>query len=146
MKILYSWSHHGMWVQSIRIELAVLRRAGFAITDLNHGEISGLRGVLRPEKLDSMYRKNHPGLMKLYATVKDLAETHDIFIDNYTNLYHPQFVRSLRGKIYTVLVSGDDPDSSDICSKPYVASFDHCFAWRCPPIASWLYTGERKSA
>jgi spore maturation protein CgeB len=45
-------------------------------------------------------------------------------------VYHPEFVRSLKkSNIYTVIVSADDPESSDYCSKPYVHAFDHSFAW-----------------
>lgn len=49
---------------------------------------------------------------------------------NYGNVYHPEFIRSLKETgIYNAIYSGDDPESSDFCSKPYVSAFDHSFSF-----------------
>lgn len=129
MRILYSWGHHAEWVPSIEREVAEWRRAGYEVTSFNHRAYAGIPRFPKPEELDALYRQRHPGLMRLYRTVGELAREHDVLLVNYDTLYHPEFIASLRGQIYTVFCSGDDPDASEFCSRPYVSSYDHCFAW-----------------
>ena len=129
MKILYSWGHHPVWARSIEREVADWRRAGHDVTSFNHRAFAGIPKFPKPDELDALYRRRHPGLMGLYRQVEELACEYDVLLVNHDTLYHPDFLSTLRGRIYTVLCSGDDPDASEFCSKPYVSSFDHCFAW-----------------
>jgi len=129
MKILYSWGHHPDWVPSTEREVSDWRSAGHDVTSFNHRAFAGLPSFPKPVELDALYRQRHPGLMRLYRRVEHLTQEYDVLLVNYDTLYHPEFLATLRGRIYTVLCSGDDPDASEFCSKPYVSSFDHCFAW-----------------
>jgi spore maturation protein CgeB len=129
MRILYSWAHGDEWKPVVEAEIALWREAGFDITGLDHRKLAGIDRVLKPDELDRLYRQRHAGLMKLYRTVEKLADEYDVLLVHYDTVYHPEFLASLRGRIYTALCSGDDPDSSEYCSKPYVAHFDHIFAW-----------------
>jgi len=129
MKILYSWGHHAEWVPTIEREVEEWRSAGYDVTSFNHRAYSGIPRFPKPDELDAMYRRRHAGLMRLYEKIEQLARDHDVLLVAYDTLYHPEFLGRLRGAIYRVFCSGDDPDSSAFCSKPYVSSFDHCFAW-----------------
>jgi spore maturation protein CgeB len=128
MKILYSWGHRSEWVSSIERDVAEWRKAGHEVTSVaNCAHLGITTGSLNADELDSMYRQRHPGLMRLYRLVEKLSDEYDILI-SHGPIYHPEFLASLKGRIYRVLYSSDDPDSSESCSKPYVSSFDHCFA------------------
>jgi spore maturation protein CgeB len=129
MKILYSWGHNAEYAGSIEREVTEWKGAGYDVTSFNHRAFAGISKFPKPDELDALYRQRHSGLMRLYRRVEELAEDHDVLLVNYDTLYHPDFLASLRGQMYRVLCSGDDPDASESCSKPYVSSFDHCFAW-----------------
>ncbi len=128
MKILYLWGHSANYVPIVEKEVSEWRRAGYRVTSLNHRAYAGIPRFPKPDELDRLYRQRHPGLMRLYSKVEELAREHDVLLVNYDTLYHPEFITSLRGQIYTVLCSADSPEASEFCAKPYVSSFDHCFA------------------
>lgn len=126
MKILYSF---GGPAKIIRAETEEWRKAGFDVTTIDHREeveVNHWTHIDIYKRLKN-YEKDL-NLLKLYNKIRELSETHDVFIVNHENPYHPHFIKSLTD-IYTVIVSGDDPESSDYCSKPYVHAFDHSFAW-----------------
>lgn len=128
MKILYSWGVGNIEIPAIKQDLKEWKNAGFDITSLNHYHELGINRVLQFKDLDRLYVNKDKALFNFYDKVRGLLQTHDVLIVNYTNVYHPEFIKSLKN-IYTVLISGDDPDSSNRCSKPYVHAFDHCFSW-----------------
>jgi len=127
MKILYSWGHRREWAASIETCVAEWRKAGYKVTSLDNYAHAGITASPKPDELDAMYRQRHLGLMRLYRLVERFANEYDVLI-SHDSIYHPEFLASLKGRIYRVLYSSDDPDSSEFCSKPYVSSFDHCFA------------------
>ena len=131
MKIIYSWGHPNEEERlSIEREIKSGIDAGYDITPINDRDEIGIKMPWPPDELDRLYRNKDERLLKLYNKVSTLAEMHDIFISNHGNVYHPEFIKSLKDKgIYTVICSADDPESSDYCSKPYVHAFDHSFAW-----------------
>jgi len=127
MKIIYSWGINQKTAPLIESSIQEWQKLGYDVTSINHAKELGEYKVLLPRELDQLYRSKDQKLLNLYENIKRLAVTHDIFAVDYYNVYHPDFIQSLKN-IYTVLVSGDDPDSSDYCSKPYVKAFDHSFA------------------
>lgn len=128
MKIIYSWAAHGQVAPYIERDIQQWKNAGFDITSINHREYLGTDSAWSPTELQRRYQARYPKLMDLYARVKSLASIHDVLVVNDDNVYHTEFIRSLNN-VYRVLVSGDDPEDSESCSKPYVSSFDHSFAW-----------------
>lgn len=128
MKIIYSWGNSHEEKPFIEEDIREWIDAGYEVTAINHREELGIEKAWSPEKLNRAYIEKDARLFNLYGKIRKLSESHDIFIVNYENVYHPDFVESLKN-IYTVIVSGDDPESSDSCSKPYVQAFDHSFAW-----------------
>jgi len=128
MKIIYSWGHNQKEKPFIKAEIKEWVDAGYDITSINHREELNIERAYSPEELNDLYAKKDENLFRLYEKIRNLSENHDVFMVNFENVYHPDFIKSLK-KIYTVIISGDDPESSDFCSKPYVAAFDHSFAW-----------------
>lgn len=127
MKILYSWGHNKEIRPLIKAEIKQWIDAGYNITSINHREELGIEKAWPPDQLEALYQNKDKGLLSFYNKIIDLAETHDVLIVNYENVYHQEFLQPLKN-IYTVYVSGDDPESSDLCSKPHVHAFDHSFA------------------
>ena len=97
---------------------------------VNHRQELKIDRAWDPQFLDMLYRQNDPRLLAFYDKVEKLCDKYDIFVVNHENVYHPEFVKRLSNKIYTVLYSGDDPESSYKASMPYVWAFDHilCYA------------------
>lgn len=131
MKIIYSWGHSDTKLKPfIDAKIKGWIDAGYGITSINDRDMLGIDRPWSPDELDRHYHSEDERLLKLYKKVNMLAETHDVFIVNHGNVYHPDYIKSLKDKgIYTVICSADDPESSDYCSKPYVHAFDHSFAW-----------------
>jgi len=74
------------------------------------------------ERLDKAWRENDPLLMKPYASLHLLMEAKDVLISAGGSMLHPGFLRSL--KAVTVSVAADDPESSDILTRPVIPAFD----------------------
>lgn len=99
------------------------------ITCLNHREELGIAGAWRPFDLDYLYRNRDARLIRFYESVERRCDKFDVFLVNHENVYHPDFITKLSKKVYTVLYTGDDPESSYHCSQPYVWAFDHVFCY-----------------
>jgi len=128
MKIIYSWGHRKGFQPSIEAYIKDWVSAGYDITSINHREPLGIERAWSFQELNEFYTNKDETLCKFYAKIVDLAETHDVFMVESENIYHPEFIKTLKNKhIYTVIVSGDDPESSENCSKPYVHAFNHSF-------------------
>lgn len=128
MKIIYSWGHNDVVSPYIENQINEWIAAGYDITSINHRKELDISRAWSPEQLDNLYNIKNEKLFFLYNKIEELSKTNDVFIVNYENVYHPDFIKSLKN-IYTVIVSGDDPESSDYCSRPYVGAFNHSFAW-----------------
>jgi spore maturation protein CgeB len=128
IRVIYSLGLDKSASNSIPNEIEELKELGIEITPISHRKKLGIERAWTPNHLEKLYTMNDGNLIDLYDKVASLAPSHDIFVVNLENVYHPRFVRSLKN-VYTVIVSGDDPDSSDYCSKPFVSAFDHAFAW-----------------
>lgn len=127
MKIIYSWGHHGAIRAKTENMIERYIQAGYYITPINHREELGEDKKYTPGELYRLYQKRDPRITQLYEKIASLAKTHDIFIVRYDNVYLPEFLKSLEG-IYKVYFCDDDPEGSDVRSKPYVHAFDHSFA------------------
>ncbi len=129
MKIIYSWGASEQVKPFVEADVKAWRNAGYDITSIDHRkELGGITRAWEPKKLDELYHNRDTTLLEFYDKIRELSKSHDVFMVNYENVYHPEFIKSLKN-IYTVIVSGDDPDGSWRCSKPYVHAFNHAFAW-----------------
>ena len=66
-------------------------------------------------------------MARLYEEVEQLAQSHDVLMVIYDNVYLPEFLEKLK-TIYRVYFCEDDPEGSEARSRPYVHAFDHSFA------------------
>ncbi len=129
VKIIYSWGATDQVKPFVEADVRAWRNAGYDINSIDHRkELGGITRAYSPQKLNELYQNKDANLLRFYDKIRELSKTHDVFMVNYENVYHPEFIKSLKN-IYTVIVSGDDPDGSERCSKPYVHAFNHAFAW-----------------
>jgi glycosyltransferase involved in cell wall biosynthesis len=90
--------------------------------------------------------------MEMYGRLESRLREKDVFVLWTGAMVHPEFVAKL--STYNVYVCSDDPDSSDILSRPAAPAFDYCFTrnvacedlyrswgvrhvkWLCPPVVA----------
>ncbi len=127
MKIIYLWAI-GNPVDHLYISKEISSWNNYDITMVDFEHHLGV-SKLSWKELDNFYKNHHEKLLRFYDYILELSKIHDILIVNYSNPLHPEFLKSLKGKIYTVLHSGDDPQGSSNCSQPYVRYFDYSFCY-----------------
>lgn len=96
--------------------------------------------------LDRMWRKRDSALMRLYEALGGQIDNCDVFIHYNGALIHPEFLAQFKKvKIYHC---ADDPDASNVISKPVAASYDICAisnpaciemykSWGCRHVFFW---------
>jgi spore maturation protein CgeB len=108
-------------------------------------------GWLPFPKLDAAWRRGDSGLMRAYEEIGARVRSGDILIASGGSMVHPEFVRQLPS--LNVFTCGDDPESSEILSRPAAPSFDvslignvTCLgmyrSWGCRHV-DWLYQAIR---
>jgi hypothetical protein len=97
-------------------------------------------------KLDRLWRKRDPALMRLYDALGAAIEACDVFIHYNGALVHPEFLDQFdKLKIYHC---ADDPDASAVISRPVAAHYDICAisnpaciemyrSWGCRNVFFW---------
>ena len=128
IKIIYSLDFN----PNIQAEMEVienLKKYGYDFTVIDWVKEMGFEYFHYPtaEQVKQLYDKKDQKLINLYQKIRDLSRTHDVLIVNQSHIYIPEFIESLQN-IYKVFYSGDDPDASNYCSKPYVKCYDHIFS------------------
>lgn len=132
MKILYSYRLNREKSLKEELELEIIAKSlDHDIMTINQGEVSSYWSHKNNSEIESMYTKRDNNLFRLYDYTHRLIDEFkpDIFIVIHDNIYHNNFIKSIKDKVYTVFVSGDDPENSDNCSKPYVATYHHSFSF-----------------
>lgn len=92
--------------------------------------------------LDMMYRNRDPMLMNMYDLLGDLLEVNDVLIHRNGANLHPDFIAQFPHltKIYTC---SDDPESSDILSRPVASSYDLCLVANAAEVDTYRSWGAR---
>jgi glycosyltransferase involved in cell wall biosynthesis len=75
------------------------------------------------------YRAKDKRMLSFYEYIFESCKQYDVLLVNHENVYHPDFIKHLSQIVYTVLYTGDDPESSYLCSVPYVWAFDHVLCY-----------------
>lgn len=99
------------------------------------------------QKLDEKYKSRSGDILNSYAQLLNKLDGFDIMIADGGSMLHPDFVDQLQ--TYNIFICADDPESSEVLSKPVASSFDYCFvaniacldlyrAWGCRKV-SWLH-------
>jgi spore maturation protein CgeB len=132
MKILYTFRQNQDKSVLEKNEIDIVSKAlKLDIKTISQGEITNFWLHKTKDEVDNMYKNRDENLFRLYDYTLKLIDKWkpDIFIVNHDNLYHNDFIKQIKDKVYTVFVSGDDPENSENCSKPYVSAYHQSFAW-----------------
>ena len=122
LRILYSWGAAGWSAKRARNIVSLRQAAGWNITAVNHRKALGEDKTYTPQELRERLEGRSKPMIDLYDQIRSFAQDHDILIVEYDNVYLPEFLDSL--DIFKVHLCGDDPEGSDVRSKPYVRYFD----------------------
>lgn len=130
LKILDSFGERPQSISSYEAAVRRCNNERFQVDAINHRRALGIDRAWKPYELDALFRNRDKRLMNFYDEVERWCDDVDVFIVNHENVYHPEFIRKLSRKTYTVLYTGDDPEGSYVCSQPYAWAFDHtlCYA------------------
>ncbi len=128
IKILYSHMGHSGFERELR-EIEIQSAGKYSIYPLNHRKELGWDRDITPWALDELFRKKDGNLLGFYKKVQEICEKMDVFLVDHECVYHPDLIIELSKVVYTVIYSGDDPESSYLRSKPYLYAFDHAFCY-----------------
>lgn len=98
-------------------------------------------------RLDSEYRNPSSPIHEAYRRLEEALQDRDVLISAGGSMLHPAFVE--KQKVFSVFTCADDPESSDVLSRPVAPSFDYAFtynlacvdmyrSWGCRDV-SWLF-------
>lgn len=93
--------------------------------------------------LDKYWKEKNPVLMKAYEELMQKASETDVLINAGGSMLHPEFVKQL--PTYNVFICGDDPESSEILSKPIAPSYDYCFVTNIASVEDYRQWGCRNA-
>jgi hypothetical protein len=123
LRYVWAYSAADVWTESWHTELLRRRRlAGFDVVNVCVTPPSlGRRWLSFPE-LDERWRHGDPALLQIYAELTETLANRDVLVlYNGANL-HPEFVGRL--DCLRVYSSGDDPEATDVLSRPCSPPFD----------------------
>ena len=129
MKILYGYLQSEGYNQRYNITNTIisylnrLNGAGFEVKPfcMNY---SADKPMLPFRYLDKLWKFRDHDLFALYNRFLHECEDCDVFYNSVGVNFHPEFVSKLN--IITVFGCNDDPESSDILSKPVASAYDMC--------------------
>lgn len=98
-------------------------------------------------KLDAAWQQKDRALLDQYEELEKTLSDRDVLIAAGGSMLHPEFIEGL--DVYTVFTCCDDPESSEVLSKPAAPAFDFSFsmnvaclddyrAWGCKNV-DWFY-------
>lgn len=75
-------------------------------------------------KLDMKWKSRDPELMMLYDRLSEVMSSRHVLVAPSGAMLHPEFISGLSS--YNVFQCADDPESTEILSKPVASAFDYC--------------------
>jgi spore maturation protein CgeB len=125
LTIIYSLNKRGAEAEFWTREIAAASNERYRFIPFNHDPYVPYPSYVRAQLLDDRYYERHPGLMRMYDDVQQLAAREGaaaLIVDNCFP-YHPDWLRSF--KIYKVMRTSDGPISAYDRDFPYVHAYDH---------------------
>ena len=125
LNIVYSFNKTGAEAEFWTREIAAASNERYRFIPFNHGPYVPYKLCVRAQLLDNTYYELHPGLMRMYDDVKQLAAREGVkalLVDNCFP-YHPDWLRTF--DIYKVLRTSDGPLSAYDRDFAYVHAYDH---------------------
>ncbi len=86
-------------------------------------------------ELDRQWKKKEYKLMQKYDSLLSALDGKDVLINASGINLHPEFVETL--PVFTVFQCFDDPESSEILSKPVAASYDLCLVGNVAEVETY---------
>jgi hypothetical protein len=122
-RYLWVYSAGDDWTISWHEKMIKRRRdRGYDVIGFCNTPLSLQRGWLPFPELDRRWREGDPNLLEMYSSLLEYVQNSDVLIlYNGANL-HPEFVKLLH--ILKVYTAGDDPESTDILTKPIARFFN----------------------
>jgi len=95
------------------------------------------------KELDERWKKRDRELLELYSKLEIALSDRDVLVNwNGINL-HPKFVESL--KIIKVYGCFDDPESSEVLSRPVAAAYDLCMVGNSAEVETYRQWGVKRA-
>ncbi len=125
LTIIYSFNKSGAEAEFWTAEIAAVSNDRYRFIPFNHGPYVPYQSYVRAQLLDNTYYERHPGLMRMYDDVKQLAarEGAKALIADNCFPYHPDWLRTF--DIYKVLRTSDGPLAAYDRDFAYVHAYDH---------------------
>lgn len=96
---------------------------------------------LKFDELDDLWKKSDLTLMRMYSRLLEKLEGKDVLINASGPNLHPEFVRQL--PTFNVFQCFDDPESSELLSKPVAGYYDLCFVGNIAEVDTYRSWGVR---
>lgn len=93
--------------------------------------------------LDQAWQSRNPQLIAAYEQLAEAASRSDILLASGGSMVHPRLLEQLG--TYNIMVCSDDPESSEILSRPVAPSFDFCFPVNVAAVADYKRWGCRRA-
>jgi glycosyltransferase involved in cell wall biosynthesis len=92
-------------------------------------------------QLDALWKKRNRNLLMFYDNLLQKLDGYDVLINAAGINLHPEFVEML--PVVTVFGCNDDPESSDLMSKPVLKSYDLCLVGNIAEVESYYQWGAK---
>ena len=129
MRVLYGYpSYEGynnrQGLTNLRVQhIERLAKAGFEVKPFCM-RISPRLSILTFKQLDKKWKWKDKYLMAMYDRFLEEVEECDVFYNSVGFNFHPEFIENIPQ--FTVFGCNDDPESSEVLSKPVATSYDMC--------------------
>jgi len=145
VKVLYGYPYFRSpaYVDVEQVTLQVLRtvgNAGFAM--------DGFCLTLDPpgphltfRELDARWRRGDRELLAMYERLEERLEEYDVLLNAVGINLHPEFVARL--PVFTVFQCFDDPESSEMLSRPVAAAYDLCLVGNAAEVETYRSWGVK---
>lgn len=94
-------------------------------------------------QLDKLWKKRDRNLLMLYDDLLQKLDGYDVLINEAGINLHPEFVEML--PVVTVFGCNDDPESSDLLSKPVLKSYDLCLVGNIAEVENYYQWGAKQA-
>ncbi len=145
MKVLYGYPYFQSPayadVEQLSLQVVeIVRRAGF--------DVEGFCLTLNPpgphltfRELDARWRRGDRDLLAMYERLEERLAGCDVLLNASGINLHPEFVERL--PVFTVFQCVDDPESSDVLSKPVAAAYDLCLVGNVAEVETYRSWGVK---
>jgi len=144
MRILVGYSYYQYPIdvsQTINSWLGRLRKSGF--------DVEGFPLTIHPpgppywwKQLDKCWKLGDKDLLNMYEKLARKSEDFDVFLNwNGINI-HPEFIKNL--STFNIFACFDDPEASELLSKPVAAAYDLCMIGNIAEIETYKSWGVKE--